>query len=317
MRVWPAAGQMLCFELKTRVLSLVVGAVFAAVAAAAVVVPAEAGPARPGDPANEILQNGLDALSDNQPEEARQFFERVLRAYPRSIAAHTAEQELGHLKRREGSERGETDLTDLDDRPEMAEPVEPPVVERPVVERRRSERPALERPADPAVVVGAGHKVESDERNGRLRRAFLRAGGDRVFFAENSASIGGRARAALEGQARWLKVRPNIKVTIISRADDGGSTTDSMALSQKRAQAVRDKLVESGLPADSVQIDARGDRDPISTCRTAQCQAQNRHVETFVSFVSGPAVSGATGHSLTGHKDAEAAQPVNGRPLTR
>ena len=308
MRVWPAAGQMLCFELKKRVLSLVVGAVFAAAAAAAVVVPAEAGPARPGDPANEILQNGLDALSDNQPEEARQFFERVLRAYPRSAAAHAAEQELGNLKHGEGSGRGETDL---DDRPEMAEPVERPVVELPVVARRGPERPV-----DPAG-VGASRKSETDERNGRLRRAFLRAGGDRVFFAENSASIGGRARAALEGQARWLKVRPNIKVTIISRADDGGSPTDSMALSQKRAEAVRDKLVQSGLAADSVQIDARGDRDPISTCRTAQCQAQNRHVETLVSFVSGPAVSGVTGHSLTGHKDAEATQPVNSRPLTR
>ena len=313
MRVWPAAGQMLCFELKKRVLSLVVGAVFAAVAAAAVVVPAEAGPARPGDPANEILQNGLDALSDNQPEEARQFFERVLRAYPRSAAAHAAEQELGNLKHGESSGRGETDL---DDRPEMAEPVERPVVERPVVELPVVARRGPERPVDPAG-VGASRKSETDERNGRLRRAFLRAGGDRVFFAENSASIGGRARAALEGQARWLKVRPNIKVTIISRADDGGSPTDSMALSQKRAEAVRDKLVQSGLAADSVQIDARGDRDPISTCRTAQCQAQNRHVETLVSFVSGPAVSGVTGHSLTGHKDAEATQPVNSRPLTR
>ena len=285
---------MLSNYLKQRVLSWAVGIAAAFVLA---IVPVSAGQAQLPDPANQILQNGLDALSDNQPEEARQFFERVISKYPRTVAAQSAERALAKLRNGESTGSGDADMAD--------------------------ERETIAGPSAPRVQPGEGaiaspsRKAETDEQNVRLRRAFLMAAGDRVFFAENSASIGGRARAALEGQARWLKLRPDLKVTIISRADDGGSANDSTALSQKRAGAVRDKLVEAGLPAERILVDARGDRDPIATCRLPQCQAQNRHVETLVSYGNGPGIPGIASSKPPGRKDAEASQPVSSRPLTR
>lgn len=127
-------------------------------------------------------------------------------------------------------------------------------------------------------------RLPSDEP--ALRMKFATDAGDRVFFAENSSTIGGRARALLEHQARWLMARPEISITIIGRADDGASTDASRELSAKRAEAVRDKLAASGIALERMTIDARGSRDPVATCRSDLCQAQNRHAETSISFAA-------------------------------
>lgn len=116
-----------------------------------------------------------------------------------------------------------------------------------------------------------------------LRRDFLLNVGDRVFFAENSASIGGRARAMIENQARWLKRRRDVYAVVIGRADDGGAHEDAEQLSRRRAEAVRDRLISFGVEAERIQIDARGDGDKVAVCQTFMCKAQNRHVETLIT----------------------------------
>ncbi len=116
-----------------------------------------------------------------------------------------------------------------------------------------------------------------------LRRDFLLNVGDRVFFAENSASIGGRARAMIENQARWLKRRRDVYVVIIGRADDGGAHEDAEQLSRRRAEAVRERLISFGVETERIRIDARGDGDKIAVCQTFMCKAQNRHVETLIT----------------------------------
>ena len=123
-----------------------------------------------------------------------------------------------------------------------------------------------------------------------LRMKFAVEAGDRVFFAENSAVIGGRARALLENQARWLQSHRELKITVIGRADDGGPEDEAHLLSSKRAEAVREKLVAGGVAASRILIDARGSGDPVATCHTVLCQAQNRHAETSIG---GGIVSGA------------------------
>jgi peptidoglycan-associated lipoprotein len=196
--------------------------------------PVAAGQATPASSqdADEILQDGLDALTDQQTDLARQLFEQLVSTFPGTSEAARAERELSILK---GSARPNT-------------------------------RPAIE-----------------GQNTVALRRLFATAVGDRVFFAESSATIGGRARSILESQARWLKSRPELLITIIGRSDDGGTPEDARLLSLKRAEAVRDRLVEAGLPVSRLIVDARGNSDPLATCQSFMCQAQNRHVETAVS----------------------------------
>jgi peptidoglycan-associated lipoprotein len=142
-----------------------------------------------------------------------------------------------------------------------------------------------------------------------LRMRFATEAGDRVFFAEDSAVIGGRARALLENQARWLASQPDLKITIIGRADDGGPENEAHLLSAKRAEAVRDKLLANGVAVSRIMIDARGARDPIATCGTPMCQAQNRQAETSIG---GAVITGAGDDVVRGVRSHGLGAPTGG-----
>lgn len=235
---------------------------------------------------DEMLREGLEALSDHQPDEARQFFQRILKIYPHTRASAAAERELARLQ--DGGD-GEPSADLISDGPPDTDP------------KARNE--AL--------------RERTEQQAKRLRRSFVTAVGDRVFFAENSASIGGRARAILESQARWLKVRPELTVKLIGRADDGGNAAAAQALAVKRGEAVRDKLLEFGLPANRIVLEPRADQDPIATCRTSLCQAQNRHVETLIGSPGSNMLGDNDRRSGAGRKDAAAAPAGEGRPVAR
>jgi peptidoglycan-associated lipoprotein len=215
-------------------------------------------------PASEMLQDGLDALADRQRDLAMQFFEQLRVTYPGTAEADRAERELQSLGAASTQENSTNTNSNEDNEP----------------------NPIRRRETDP-----------------ELRLRFTTEAGDRVFFAENSAVIGGRARALLESQARWLAKRPDLRITIIGRADDGGHPDEARLLSMKRAETVRDKLVASGIAASRIAIDGRGGSDPIATCVTPLCQAQNRHAETFIGTVNSPdatrKTAGGSGGSAT------------------
>ena len=211
----------------------------------------------------ELLQDGIDALKDRRTDLARQIFQNLLASHPRSPAARKAAVELAKLE--QGSSGGDIAGS---------------------AEDASSERP----------------DTEVAEQIRKLRFRLVSEVGDRVFFAESSAVIGGRARAILEAQARWLKRSQSIGVTIIGRADDGGSSADATALARQRAEVVRAKLIEAGIAGERIRIESRGNSDPVATCRTAICQAQNRHAETLLRFTG----NGSAASGLTGTKGAEA-----------
>lgn len=240
----------------------------AVIVAAATLVPRHAMADAEQSP-QEFLDDGLAAKAERQLDLARQLFEQLILAHPGSDEAERAADELRRLN-------GETRTlarpasTDTDREASTGDEADPLRAPDPAA------RPAREVPASRSIA--------------ELRRVFVRDVGDRVFFAENSASIGGRARAMLENQTRWLKARPETAIKIIGRADDGGSQQTAKDLSTRRAGAVRDHFLAAGIAAARISIDARGNSDPLATCRTFMCQAQNRLAETLlVDTVTGDA----------------------------
>ena len=127
-------------------------------------------------------------------------------------------------------------------------------------------------------------KADQTERTAEYRHAFLIDVGDRVFFAENSAAIGGRARSIIEQQAHWLTARPDLSIMVIGRADGEGDWKASRDLSLQRAQAVRDRLVAAGLPKNRVELKAVGDQDRVAVCGGSLCESQNRNAEVLINY---------------------------------
>jgi peptidoglycan-associated lipoprotein len=153
----------------------------------------------------------------------------------------------------------------------------------PEASRARSALLSLDSDDGDRAAVRAAIQAEAAERTLEYRHAFLITVGDRVFFAENSATLGGRARSIIKNQARWLKVRPALTVTVIGRADDGGDRTTARMLSQQRSEAVRDQLIEAGLDPLRIEIRPVGTDDRLATCASALCRAENRNAEVFIN----------------------------------
>ena len=69
---------------------------------------------------------------------------------------------------------------------------------------------------------------------------------------------------------------------IVGHTDSTGDADYNKDLSTRRAQSVRDYLVETGAPAEKLRVLGSGADDPIASNDTAEGQAQNRRVEALV-----------------------------------
>jgi peptidoglycan-associated lipoprotein len=114
---------------------------------------------------------------------------------------------------------------------------------------------------------------------------FRHLAGDRIFFADSSLDLGGRAKSALEAQAAWLIRYPGIEIVLEGHSDDHGSRDFNRALAEKRAQAVKLRLNDLGVSSDRMSVSAFGREQPVADCPEPHCTAQNRRVVTIISRV--------------------------------
>ena len=74
------------------------------------------------------------------------------------------------------------------------------------------------------------------------------------------------------------------EVTIVGHTDAKGTNEYNMKLGMRRAESVKAKLLEFGVPADRiVGVESRGEEEPVATNDTAEGRAQNRRIEFRLS----------------------------------
>jgi OOP family OmpA-OmpF porin len=103
-----------------------------------------------------------------------------------------------------------------------------------------------------------------------------------VTFAFNSSNLTESSRPVLDDVANGLKQHPRLKVEIQGYTDSVGSARYNMKLSQRRADAVRDYLIQQGVPDDQLRARGYGKANPVASNSTAEGRAQNRRVVLFV-----------------------------------
>ncbi len=107
--------------------------------------------------------------------------------------------------------------------------------------------------------------------------------GDRVFFAFDRSDITPEAQQILARQADWLRRYPNVSVTIEGHCDERGTREYNLALGERRAQAVKNVLVASGISASRVSTISYGKERPIVVGSNEEAWAQNRVAITTVN----------------------------------
>jgi len=103
-----------------------------------------------------------------------------------------------------------------------------------------------------------------------------------ILFAIDSAVLRPDLASDLHAIAGNLTSYPNSRIEIIGHTDDTGSAAYNQDLSQRRARAVADVLVSSGVPASRVSAYGRGEDQPMASNATAEGRAQNRRVEIII-----------------------------------
>ena len=107
--------------------------------------------------------------------------------------------------------------------------------------------------------------------------------GDRVFFAFDRSDITPEAQQILARQADWLRRYPNVTVTIEGHCDERGTREYNLALGERRAQAVKNVLVASGIPAARISTISYGKERPAVVGSSEEAYAQNRRAVTTVN----------------------------------
>jgi len=99
-----------------------------------------------------------------------------------------------------------------------------------------------------------------------------------VLFPTNSAEIRAESASELDRVASLLRSMPAFTGVIEGHTDDVGSARNNQLLSQRRAEAVLDYLVEHGVDATRLRAEGFGESRPEADNSTAEGRAQNRRV---------------------------------------
>lgn len=103
-----------------------------------------------------------------------------------------------------------------------------------------------------------------------------------VYFASGRADLSEDARAAIAAAAEDAAGRKAVDVEILGFADRAGGDAANIALSERRAAAVKDALAELDVPEDAFLVYARGEDTPAVDTADGVAEARNRRVEITV-----------------------------------
>ena len=97
-----------------------------------------------------------------------------------------------------------------------------------------------------------------------------------AFFDYDQYNIRDDARAALQADARALKERPGIRVTIEGHCDERGSEKYNLALGDRRANAAKDFLVSQGIDGSRIDTISYGKERNVCEEHNEECWQLNR-----------------------------------------
>lgn len=97
-----------------------------------------------------------------------------------------------------------------------------------------------------------------------------------VRFGFESAELGSDGRKLLDELARQLLAADLEKLTATAHADRIGTVAYNEDLAERRAEAIRDYLLEKGVPEEVVQIRSRGAHQPVTDGRCEGMGPENK-----------------------------------------
>ncbi len=155
--------------------------------------------------------------------------------------------------------------------------------------------PATGDPAPAAPGAEPGEEAEAPATDTTLAAAAVPSDIAAALAGQGRAVLGGltfdsgAARLAtgdypvLDALAGWLAEDPARRIALVGHTDATGALDPNVALSRRRAQAVRERLLsDHGVPAAQVSAEGMGFLAPLASNATAAGREANRRVEAIL-----------------------------------
>jgi len=147
----------------------------------------------------------------------------------------------------------------------------------------QSREPAAGEP----ILAPAATRPPSNETQGDIAQSLDAQGHaalDDLVFSTGAASLEPQDYASLETLAAYLKRNPETRAALVGHTDTDGALALNTALSKRRAQAVRERLIERwDVPAAQITAEGAGWLAPRASNATPEGREKNRRVEVIIT----------------------------------
>lgn len=105
---------------------------------------------------------------------------------------------------------------------------------------------------------------------------------DEVLFSTGNANLTAEGKKVLDKQIAWLKENPKKKIIVQGYTDPRGTEAYNMKLGEKRADAVKNYIVKSGIDANRISVVSLGETDLATTQNTPKGWVEDRRTVTLI-----------------------------------
>jgi peptidoglycan-associated lipoprotein len=127
--------------------------------------------------------------------------------------------------------------------------------------------------------MAAAPVVESESLVAVFERMRVAVVSNSVHFDFDQSAIKSDETAVVSDHANLANAVPNDHVTLQGNCDERGSREYNLALGQRRADAVKQKLVLLGVPEPRIETISFGKEKPHALCHEEHCWAENRRAD--------------------------------------
>ncbi len=104
-----------------------------------------------------------------------------------------------------------------------------------------------------------------------------------VFFDWDKYNLSPQALSTIQQASNAFKTTGSARITATGHTDTSGPESYNMALSLRRANAVKDALVRNAVPAASITVIGKGESQPLVQTGDGVREPQNRRVEIVIA----------------------------------
>lgn len=106
-----------------------------------------------------------------------------------------------------------------------------------------------------------------------------------LYFDLNSVTLTDETMQSLDWTVSKMLHYDRYNISLTGHSDQTGDTKDNLKLSEKRANAIRDYLVDKGIDEQRIEVAFKGDSEPVCS-EEEMCNELNRRVEAKIYSVN-------------------------------